>query len=317
MPYRQTAVAGIPAIALQSRHLELVVLPTIGGKISHLHRRAGREWLWQSEQIPLALPREGASFAETGDSGGWDECFPTIGASPVPGVPGNIMLPDHGELWSAPWQCTVYERPAGTVFSGTVRGRRLPYEFQREVLLDRNDPVIWVRYRLRHLGQQPFPFVWSAHPLFNVQPGFRLALPGVRRVRVDAVHGRGDVRPGQELAWPPDGSGESFVFPATDRWAMKLFADFGKSGRAVVTDPAGGEQLEVRPANGDIPHIGIWINCHGWAPAGRTPYYNVGLEPCIGAPDRLDEAVLGWKTFGTLEPGEERLWGVEVEVGER
>jgi hypothetical protein len=36
------------------------------------------------------------------------------------------------------------------------------------------------------------------------------------------------------------------------------------------------------------------------------------LEPAIGAPDRLDEAMRDWNAAETLGPGEERGWGVEV-----
>jgi galactose mutarotase-like enzyme len=61
-----------------------------------------------------------------------------------------------------------------------------------------------------------------------------------------------------------------------------------------------------------IPQIGVWINCHGWAPKGMQPYYNLALEPCIGAPDRLDDAVNDWKLAQTLHPGEVREWGFEV-----
>ncbi len=47
--------------------------------------------------------------------------------------------------------------------------------------------------------------------------------------------------------------------------------------------------MVVRAA--EVPQVGVWINCRGWAPPGRKPYYNLALEPCIGAPDRLDVAV--------------------------
>ena len=63
---------------------------------------------------------------------------------------------------------------------------------------------------------------------------------------------------------------------------------------------------------GEVPQVGVWINCGGWAPTGRTPYFNMAVEPCIGAPDRLDQAVREWETAQLLGPGEERTWGLEV-----
>jgi hypothetical protein len=72
--------------------------------------------------------------------------------------------------------------------------------------------------------------------------------------------------------------------------------------------------MAVTPS--DVPQVGVWLNLGGWAPAGRTPYYNLGLEPCIGAPDRLEDAVLRWQTAPVLEPGAERAWEVAVRLPE-
>ncbi len=309
MSYRQVQVSGFPAVALRSAELEVVVIPALGGKLTNLRRLKGREWLWRSDQIPLAAPRAGTSYVETADSGGWDECFPTVGPCPMPGRPG-LQLPDHGELWSLPWECRVYDFAEGTGFTGTAVGSLLPYEFHREVILDRQEPLVRFQYRLRHLGDAPFPWIWSAHPLFNVRPGTTLTLPSVHEVRVDAAVGRREGR-GDVLAWPPAGAA-SMVLPEGERWAMKLFGDIGASGRAILTDPAMGEQLEFVVPSEQVPQVGIWINCHGWAPEGKRPYYNLAVEPCIGAPDRLDDAVDSWHLAQMLAPGETREWGFEV-----
>jgi galactose mutarotase-like enzyme len=313
MSYRQVHVSGLPAVALRSPELEIIVVPSLGCKITNLRRQPGREWLWRNDQIPLASPRSGASYVETADSGGWDECLPTVGPCPMPGSP-ELQLPDHGELWSLPWENRVYELAGGTAITGTARGELLPYEFHREVILSHDEPAVRFHYRLRHLGERPFPWIWSAHPLFNVQPGTSLTLPSVHQVKVDAAHGRAEQQE-QAIPWPPDEGAPSFVFPPDDaRWAMKLFGDIGPSGRAILTDPVKGERLEFIVPPDQVPHLGLWINCRGWAPSGKRPYYNLGLEPCIGAPDRLDEAVDRWKLAPTLKPREVREWGFEVRL---
>jgi galactose mutarotase-like enzyme len=315
MPFRQTTVAGFPAIALRSDEVEAVVVPALGMKISHLRRRGGREWLWRNDQIPLALPAPGSSYIETADTGGWDECFPTVGPSPIPGAPASAPpLPDHGELWSAEWSSSVYQHAGGTTLAGSARGGALPYEFHRELTLDPREPVVRLRYRLRHTGSAPFPWIWSAHPLLNVQPGSTLELPTVAQVKLDAVHGRSDLSRGDVVSWAGAIGGEQdrFVFPAEGGWAAKLFGDVGASGRMVLTDPRRGERLAMVVRPDEVPQVGIWINCAGWAPAGRRPYYNLALEPCIGAPDRLDDAMREWGTAQMLAPGEERGWGIDV-----
>lgn len=311
MSYRQVQVSGFPAVALRSEEIEIIVVPALAGKLTNLRRLRGREWLWRNDQITFSTPRAGASYIETADSGGWDECFPTVGPCPLPGTL-DIMLPDHGELWTLPWESRVYDFAGGTAVTGTVRGALLPYDFHREVILDRDDPVVRFHYRLRHLGDTPFPWIWSAHPLFNVQPGTTLTLPSVHQVRVDAARGRSEAK-GDTIPWPL-GGGASFVFSEDDPWAMKVFGDIGPSGRAILTDPREGEQLELVIPSAQIPQVGMWINCNGWAPEGKRPYYNLALEPCIGAPDRLDEAVASWKSAQLLNPGETREWGFEVRL---
>jgi galactose mutarotase-like enzyme len=315
MSFRQTTVSGFPAVALRSAELEVVAIPSLGMKLTNLRRLNGREWLWRSDQIPLAPPRPGSSYVETADSGGWDECFPTVGPCPVPGAPaGTAPLPDHGELWSAPWISSVYESSEGTTLAGSTNGTVFPYEFHREITLDLHQPVVRFRYLLRHTGDRPFPWIWSAHPLLNVQSGSVLTLPGVSQVKLAAVHGRQDLHENDVVSWPGGIGGESdrFTFPEDGGWAIKAFGDLGSEGRMMLTDPRRGERLEfvVRPE--EVPQVGVWINCRGWAPSGRAPYYNLAVEPCIGAPDRLDLAVTEWHTAQLLQPGEEREWSIDV-----
>ena len=128
------------------------------------------------------------------------------------------------------------------------------------------------------------------------------------------AHGREDLSKGDVVSWPGAIGGEAdrFTLPADGAWAVKLFADLGPEGRMLLTDPRRGERLELAVDPNDVPQVGIWINCRGWAPPRRTNYYNLALEPCIGAPDRLDLAVREWGTAQSLQPGEEREWGLEV-----
>jgi galactose mutarotase-like enzyme len=189
-----------------------------------------------------------------------------------------------------------------------------PYEFHRQITLDNRDPVVRFRYRLRHTGGRPFPWIWSAHPLLNVQPGSELTLGGVTQVKVDAVQGRDDLSQNDVVSWPGGigGTADRFTFPQEGGWALKIFGDLRDESHVILTDPRRGEQLEMVVRAEEVPQVGLWINCRGWAPAGRTPYYNLGLEPCIGAPDRLDRAVEEWHTAQTLRPGEEREWSLQV-----
>jgi galactose mutarotase-like enzyme len=309
-------VAGLRAIALREDELEAIVVPSAGMRMTNLRRPRGREWLWRSEQLPLTRPVAGRSYVDTADSGGWDECFPTVAPSPLPGAPdGAPQLPDHGELWAASWRSSVYEHAGGTTLSASMTGQLLPYEFHRDVTLAPDEPVVRLSYRLRHLGDTPFPWIWSAHPLLNVQPGSLLELPTLRQVRLNQVHGRSDLTRNDIVSWPVGigGEAERFRFPEDGGWVLKCFGDVGESGQMTLTDPRQGERLTIRVSPAAVPQVGLWINCRGWAPSGRTPDYNLGLEPCIGAPDSLADATEEGLAQ-TLAPGEERAWDVEVRL---
>jgi hypothetical protein len=73
------------------------------------------------------------------------------------------------------------------------------------------------------------------------------------------------------------------------RYACKVFLEMRDGTAAVIED---GLRLELTFAIDEIPHIGLWINHGGWSPTKRMkPYQNFALQPCIGAPDTLEEAL--------------------------
>ena len=102
-----------------------------------------------------------------------------------------------------------------------------------------------------------FSWIWSAYPLFNVQPGTTLELSGVRQVKLDAVHGRDDLSRDDVVSWPGaiGGAPERFTFPEAGGWAVKLFGDLGRDGRIALTDPREGERLEILVDPVAVPQV--------------------------------------------------------------
>lgn len=319
MPYRQATVADLPAIALFNDAVELIAIPGAGARITHLRRRAGREWLWRNGAIPFRTPPAASPTAPdayvTGhDSGGWDECFPTIAAGELPGDP-PIRLPDHGELWHATWQHDLLASAEATTWRSTTTCRTVPAEFSRLVSIGAGEvPMVTFEYRLRSLGTGPLSYLWAAHPLFNIQPGSRLELVGVSHARVAAVHGRDDWHAGQELSWPT-GGGSAWEVPRTGGWAAKLF--FAATGRASarLQHPAGGEALELQWDAAEVPALGLWLNCGGWAPGGQ-PYWNLAIEPTLAPIEGITPEVPGAGMAPILPPDGERSWRVTVTLRE-
>ena len=312
MTYRSVTVSGLTGIALRSGQLELVTIPALGGKVSHLRRLDGREWLWRSDVIPFRAVRPDASYLELGDNGGWDECFPNVAPG---GAPGWRDLPDHGEVWSQPWDMVVTEHDAGTTLHGVVRSTSRPFELRRDITLLRDEPVAHAAYALRNDSDVELPWVWSSHPMFNTPPGTLVDIPGLRQVRVN--HALGDDVPAANdvLAWNggvADASGR-FTMPEGGRWAVKLFGDVPAERRLVVTEPVKGERLELE-IGGDVAHLGIWIESGMKTSADGTLVHRMAIEPCLGAADVLSEALALDVAPPPLAPGEERRWSFRLRL---
>ena len=292
----------------------VTIYPELGGKIGALEL-GGRQWLWTSDVIPYRTPVDGASYVETADSGGYDECFPTVGACTLPGgmsAFGGLRLPDHGELWSQRPTLEIRTQNGGQSATCIWQGRRMPYRFTREVIVAASGEVV-MRYAATNLGDARLPFLWSAHPLLPLTEHTRLTMPAHARVRVYAEHGIDLFGTGAEHFWPrlqghkgnvdlthPESAGR--------KYACKLFFDM-PIGIATVEE--GASRLDVEFDVKQVPNFGLWINKAGWTPFERgKPYRNLAFEPCIGAPDTLDLALGAWRSAAWLEVGATREWTV-------
>lgn len=292
----------------------VVIVPALGGKIAQLEL-GGRQWLWASEVIPYALPDENESYVETADTGGYDECFPTGAACRVPtwvkGF-GGVELPDHGELWSQAPAIDVRTSPDGQTATTTWIGRRLPYRLTREVRVTPSGAVE-LEYEATNMGTDRIPFIWSAQPVFPLTTATRIEIANATRLHVYAQHEISLGLGATDLRWPMvrsqgrllDLSRPSGV---AKRYACKVFLEMRDGQAAVIED---GLRLELSFAIDEIPHLGLWINHGGWSPLKRMkPYHNFTLQPCIGAPDTLEEALGSWKSAHWLEAGKSRRWSM-------
>lgn len=301
-------------VELRGGDSRVVLVPALGGKITSLEL-CGRQWLWTSDVIPYARGIDGTSYVETADSGGADECFPTVGGCRVPGwvrAFGGIELPDHGELWSQEPKVEVRTASDGHRATFTWSGVRLPYRLERTVRVA-PDGVVHVDYAVVNGGSDRLPWIWSSHPLFPMSPATRLILPEGARLRVYARHGieLGEVR--SEHRWPcvrGGGKVHDFTVPfeVAKRYACKLFLDM-PDGEATLRE--GDLELAVRFDPQEVTHFGVWLNKRGWTPFRREdPYLNLTFAPAIGAPDSLSDALGDWKSAEWLEPGLERRWSL-------
>jgi galactose mutarotase-like enzyme len=311
-PRPRTPAQGFGFVELVGGSSRVIIIPALGGKIAAMEM-AGRQWLWQNEKMPFSEPVDGASYVDTADSGGYDECFPTVAPCHLPGHIkryGGLQLPDHGELWSQAAEVRVETHDEGPRARTEWLGRRMAYRFAREVSVT-SDGAVTMRYEVTNTGAERLPFLWSAHPLLSLTPDTHIELPSGSRLRVAAQHGIDLTLMGSDARWPRlrTTSGEadlSHPDSVARRYACKVFVDLTAGHAAVVERDT---RLDVEFDAREVPNFGLWINKGEWGPK-RARYTNVGFEPCIGAPDLLSEAIGAWQSAHWLAPDETRRWSL-------
>lgn len=303
----------LEARSLIAHDLRVTVIPRLGGKISSI--------LWQGTELLAHNPRKAfqearyaAPFADF-DASGFDECLPTIGPCAYPEHPWQgVEAPDHGEVWSIPWEWDL----EGEALHLHTHGIRFPYTFEKWIALPAPGRIR-LGYGLTNHAPVPFKFLWSSHPLFAPRPGMRIHLPPGVRVRVDWSKGERLGGPGSEHDWPMtrDRHGQavdlSLILSEESRLVDKLYTTRLDEGWCAVHDPQDGLYIAFLFSPDEIPYAGLSINLGGW-PVDGPGYYNLGLEPCNGFPDRLDLAVQrgGCAVAG---PGATLRWAMDLCVG--
>lgn len=300
---------------IETNSLIIDLEPALGGKIAQItSRSSGRQWLARHPRLTwrqltndeLSLPD---AYTRFGDLGGWDECCPTVGYSTNP-LKSNQDVTDHGECWvKAPITSIT---PQG--FDCRWVGKLVPFEFKRRLQVDQAQPRIQIDYDLRASIDQPVPIIWSNHPLFAIEPGMRLEFAaGTEMLIASDRSSLGSA--GTKFLWPLAGSIDASIVRPQSGSATKLFSEVINPG-SIALIASNGEQFKMSWSSQDISlpiRVGLWMNYGGWAGDGGAPLNNLGIEPSLGMPDRLDEAAVRGTAF-VLQPSQAYKWRLMIDI---
>lgn len=311
-------VENFDAIHVQTGTLAITIVPELGGKVSSLRdRRTQREWLWRHPRYPYKRVPHGSSYVAEADTGGWDECFPSVAACAYPSEPWkDAAIQDHGELWSQVPEFEIQEHGETVTLQTHWQGVVLPYTFRRTITLNDHSSVIHSDYQVLNPSDQPIQFVWCVHPLLAIEPEMKLHLPSSARFNVASVFPPELVSTDKDLQYPLPAAGLNLpALPETNAGrAIKIWSDPLPADAGWATLRARDGELQMRWEVSLLPQLAAWMNFGAWAADGGTPYYNLGLEPCIGAQDSLNDAVHRYQLFATLPPHDSRNWWLEIEL---
>ena len=289
---------GEPGIELSSDDMAVVVLPRRGAKIASLHHRPSRrEWLEQPDGELGGPPEYGSSFTQAALFG-WDEMVPTIISCPYPeGAHRGTQLPDHGEVWSLPW-----ETGAGAeALVSQVAGRALPYRLTRTMRLDGSRMTL--DYLLATSGSTPLWLLWAAHPQFAVEDGTRVVLPPEVGELVDVTAGSKQAI----LPWPSPELESPLLLRAGTGRKLYLSPDLRVGTAGLIDGDGAWMSLAWNPAQ--VPYLGIWLDNGAYA---RHPI--IALEPTTGYYDDLAAAVSNQR-LRAIDPRHPLAWSLEVRLG--
>jgi len=306
---------GFDRIILDNGVARVVVVPDLGGKIVSLVRIAsGREYLVSlPSNEDFRNPAFGGTFVDYNNVG-FDECIPTIAACAYPeGEFTGFQLPDHGDVWSLPWQHEI--RGSGVMLS--VQGRSLPFVFRKYLSLQ--GTTLRIEYELLNTSDTRFQFLWSAHPLLRTEPGTTILLPfDSGELLIDSSKGNRLGSKGESCTWPiatlTNGQTDDLRLMKTRGEASdKLYTPRLFKGYCGLYHPNPNESIVFKFDVETVPYVGLWI-CHGGlGPDNPKEPYTIAMEPCNGRPDSLREAIDRGES-STLLPRELKQWTIHVEL---
>jgi hypothetical protein len=314
----ELTIGGMRAVRLRSADLEIELIPELGGKMVSLRDlSSGRQWLWRDPHRAFRPAIYGDDFASY-DLSGFDECFPTIGGCYYPDPPfSGIFVPDHGEVWSLPWELELTSIGARL----QTRGVRFPYVFDKQINLV-DGARIRISYQVTNPSSAPFKYFWSAHPLFAVEPGMHVVLPGQPRLSQELMlcgnrlRGDGFL---SDLRWPlvigQDGREHDLrVLPNTKGPVIdKVYAGPLESGWCAIWSPGSGDYVGFSFDLADVFRVGVCVSL-GMRPPDEGAWGWVALEPCTGSTDRLDVSILRGH-YQLLSAGQTIGWELTLAAG--
>ncbi len=302
----------VSAVICENDKLKVTLLPEVGSKIaSAIYKPLNYEALWQNPGKKYKKTNYGDSYP-AGEFSGFDEMFPSISRCFYENPPfAGVEIPDHGEVWSIPWQYSIEKERVIL----EVKGVRLPYKLHKTVSLEGSR--IHIEYEATNLSDFNLDFIWAAHPLFNTSKGMEFIVPvGMNKI-VNAVPGKRLPDYGRSYDFPiaqlADGSKFNLsIVPEKNEFGYQKYYFLCKvtQGWCILYDPAKKLNIGLSFPKEQVPYLGMWLNEGGW-----DGQYNIAPEPATGAMDSITAAKL-WQAGSILKAGQSLDWYLNIDFKE-
>ncbi|PRX22458.1 galactose mutarotase-like enzyme [Orenia metallireducens] len=283
---KESSYKGLKSIIIENNRLRAEFIPEYGSKmVSFFNKERKREFLFQSNDQQLKVPKYNADFSKF-DSSGFDEVFPSIDASFYPdGSWAGTPIPDHGEVWALSWKAQIKEE----ILEFEVYSPRFPYKLSKKVSLQEDG--IRIDYKASNFSDEEFKFIWTAHALLNCDHrNTKIILPQGEDKIINVERNSQYLGEWGELHSYPivkTKSGKkidmSNVEPKIANNCEKFYIPHRlKNSRCGVEYTDTRERLIYNFPVDKVPYLGVWKTQGGY-----RGDYNIALEPCTGIYDDL------------------------------
>ncbi|HKJ67074.1 MAG TPA: hypothetical protein VKA68_03905 [bacterium] len=294
---------------LENDCIRIMLVPEFGGKMVELRNKiTDTQFLlpMQEKFYSKKVPSYGAKYDQFQPSG-FDEFFPTMRACSL----DDTHFPDHGEVWSLPWD--LYTTQDALYLS--IRGVKTEYRLFKKIQLAENQ--ISINYTLANLSDESLYYLWTANPLLNPVSGARIVIePSITEVHLDWISDHSLGNPGEEVSWPRVlGSDRDFsiVQDPGPEVAFQVYTPKIRRGFFGMYYQQSDEALLFRVDPDEVPYMGLWISYEGWSANGGDQSGSIALQPTNGWPGALDDAV-EYGDCEKVEGKEVKEWTFSIDV---
>ncbi|MBB6730661.1 DUF4432 family protein [Cohnella zeiphila] len=286
-------------VILENDRLKVVIMPELGAKIWQItYKPRGKDLLWQH---PRLKPRPLPFHAVYDDQffGGWDELFP----NDMPETIGEEAYPDHGELWTLPWQFAVWQ--TGPQEASVRLWTETPISncrVEKTITLRAGEAKLRFRHFIANNGREDLPYLWKLHAAMAVDGDARIDLPA-ENVYVEEFGKPRIGQTGVTYRWPYATDEEGVrrdmrkALPDSAGVGEFQYAIGMKEGWCAITHAKEKIGFALAYDKRRLPHCWLFASYGGWRGLNT-----VVLEPCTGYPAGVNDGVRQG-THAVLKPG--------------
>lgn len=282
---------GLKHLSIENDFIKLTFLPEIGGKmIELLNKNTCTQFLLENQSENNSYRKANCSddFSKY-DVSGFDECFPTVEECEIELLNQKFFFPDHGELWSKEWNCSI----ENNLIAFETTGVKWNYSFCKKIEIEQNSIII--NYKLINNENFSFPFLWSAHPLLKIEEGDEIIFPpSMKKIFINWSSDETIGKYADEKPWTKILNDEiDFAKIPSKNFhkALKIFSSRIDEGFIGLHKKKLNEIILFKFNPEEIPFIGLWLCYGGWPVDSQRKHFTIALEPANGKPDSLAKSI--------------------------